>query len=111
MIMRLKKQGKYRNIRTTLRGVTFDSKKEALRYNDLLLLSRAGKIAELKRQVRFELIPAQGGERGVSYIADFVYQEDNKTVVEDVKGIRTPVYILKRKILKWRFPDILFRET
>jgi len=111
--MRFSKQSKYRNIRTTSRGITFDSRKEALRYNDLLLLTRIGKISDLQRQVAFELIPASGDERGVSYRADFVYQEDGRTVVEDVKSEATRkdrAYIIKRKMFKWRYPEYVFRE-
>ena len=110
-IKRADRRSKYRNIKTTSRGITFDSRKEALRYNDLLLLQRVGKITDLKRQVLFELIPPQGGERGVSYYADFTYCEDGKSIAEDVKGIRTSVYIIKRKLFKWRYPEYVFRET
>ena len=99
----------------------FDSRKEEARYGELLLLQRAGKISELRRQVPFELIPAQrepdtkgprGGvmrgktiEHAVKYVADFVYydHEAGRDVVEDVKGVRTPEYILKRKLMLWRY--------
>lgn len=88
---------KYRNIKTS----GFDSKAEATRSYELGMLERVGKIENLKRQVRFELIPAQDGERAVSYVADFVYWQDGKMVVEDVKGMKTQVYIIKRKLMKW----------
>jgi len=106
-------RSKYGNIKTTSHGITFDSKKEALRYNDLLLLARVGKISDLERQVMFKLIPAFGDERGVSYRADFVYKEDGRTVIEDVKSEATrkdKIYILKRKLFKWRYPEYVFRE-
>lgn len=82
----------------------FDSRKEAARYGELLLLQRAGKISNLQRQVRFQLIPAQYKDgkcifRSVTYIADFVYEKDGEKVVEDVKGFRTPEYIIKRKLM------------
>ena len=107
---------KYKSHKTNANGVIFDSKKEYNRYFELTLLSRSGAIKGLKRQVKFELIPAQYEpdiinprgkvkkgkliERAVSYIADFVYTDENgKTVVEDTKGFRTKDYIIKRKLL------------
>ena len=86
------------------RSGCFDSRKEAERYGELLLLQRAGKISNLQRQVRFQLIPAQYKDgkcifRSVTYIADFVYEKDGEKVVEDVKGFRTPEYIIKRKLM------------
>lgn len=114
--MRLYNYNKYKSRKTSVNGVNFDSRKEADRYIELNLLSRSGAIKGLKRQVRFELIPAQYEpdiisprgkvkkgkliERAVSYIADFVYNDrDGNLVVEDVKGIRTKDYIIKRKLM------------
>ena len=114
--MRLYNYNKYKSHKTNANGVVFDSKKEYNRYIELTLLSRSGAIKGLKRQVKFELIPAQYEsditstrgkvkkgkliERAVSYIADFVYTDENgKTVVEDTKGFRTKDYIIKRKLL------------
>ena len=114
--MRLYNYNKYKSHKTSVNGVIFDSKKEYDRYIELTLLSRSGAIKGLKRQVKFELIPAQYEpdiinprgkvkkgkliERAVSYIADFVYTDGNgKTVVEDTKGFRTKDYIIKRKLL------------
>ena len=93
---------KYRNRKTVYDGITFDSQREASRYAELKLLERAGEISDLKLQVPFELIPKQSGERAVKYIADFVYLEGGKSVVEDVKGKKTRDYIIKRKLLLWR---------
>lgn len=106
---------KYRNTKVTVDGVTYDSKKEYRRFCELLLMEKSGEITDLRRQVEFELIPAQrepdtigkrGGikkgkliERKCSYRADFVYKENGKTVVEDTKGMRTKDYIIKRKLL------------
>lgn len=95
---------KYHAKKTVLDGIIFDSRKEAARYAELKLLERSGAIHNLQRQVRYELIPAQKKdgktvERACHYIADFVYEEDGKTVVEDVKGFRTKEYILKRKLM------------
>lgn len=93
---------KYGNTKIRVDGRLFDSKAEAARWQELSLLERAGEITELERQVEYELIPKQKGERAVKYIADFRYVDnEGKTVVEDTKGVRTPVYILKRKLLLW----------
>ena len=95
---------KYHSRKITRDGMTFDSVKEYRRYCELSLLERAGAIADLQRQVKFELIPTQRVdgkvvERPCSYVADFVYKEDGKTVVEDTKGFRTTDYIIKRKLM------------
>ena len=83
---------------------TFDSLKEARRFNELVLLERAGLIQDLQTQVKFELIPSQRidgkvVEYACNYIADFVYSQDGKTVVEDTKGFKTKDYIIKRKLM------------
>jgi hypothetical protein len=95
---------KYHNKKVTYNGIAFDSKKEARRYSELLLLERAGVITDLQMQVPFVLIPSQriNGkvvERECKYIADFVYTENGKKVVEDTKGIKTKDYIIKRKLM------------
>ena len=93
---------KYNNTKIRVDGRLFDSKAEAARWQELQLLERAGEITELERQVEYELIPKQKGERAVKYIADFRYKDhEGETVVEDTKGVKTPVYILKRKLLLW----------
>lgn len=95
---------KYKNKRVTRNGIAFDSRKEAKRFAELQLLEKSGAIADLQRQVKFELIPSQRidgkvVERPCSYVADFVYKEEGKTVVEDTKGFRTTDYIIKRKLM------------
>ena len=95
---------KYKNRKLTIDGEVFDSQREYARYRELALLERAGQISDLKRQVRYELIPTQriGGnvvEKSCVYIADFVYTENGETVVEDTKGFRTKDYIIKRKLM------------
>lgn len=95
---------KYGNRKTVVNGITFDSKKEARRWQELRLLERAGEITNLSRQVPYELIPPQRRddgkpERAVSYIADFTYDDHGKRVVEDTKGMKTRDYIIKRKLL------------
>lgn len=74
---------KYRSKKITVDGITYDSKKEYRRHAELLLLEKSGAISDLKRQVRFELIPSQRDrsskkviERNLTYIADFVYTEN-----------------------------------
>lgn len=92
---------KYRNIKTG----GCDSRKEAKRGAELDIMQRAGLISNLRRQVKYELIPKQDGERAVHYIADYVYEENGQTVVEDVKSPMTrrlPAYVIKRKLMKWR---------
>lgn len=131
-----KKWSKYKSKKTVLNGIEFDSSKEAKRYQELLLLERAGKITDLKRQVAFELLPAQyeeiptgefykRGERkgqpkmkrvcienSVVYNADFVYTENGKKVVEDTKSkaTKTKDYIIKRKMVLY-FHGIRIREV
>lgn len=99
---------KYRARKVKVDGETFDSVKEYSRWCELKLLERAGEITELRRQVKFVLIPTQREdgkviEREASYIADFVYRENGELVVEDVKGFKTPEYVLKRKLMLFRF--------
>ena len=121
-----RKRNKYHSEKIVVHGITFDSKKEATRYEELTLLEKSGAIQNLQRQVKYVLIPKQliDGkvvERECVYIADFVYQvplsidkhyatKDGitgritvncgfETVVEDTKGVRTPDYIIKRKLM------------
>ena len=106
---------KYHSKKVNIDGITFDSKKEANRYCELKILEKAGEIDCLKRQVKYELIPAQrlDGkviERAVHYIADFVYKnKGGELIVEDTKGFRTPDYIIKRKLMLWVY-NIRIRE-
>lgn len=98
------------------RTLGYASKKEARRAAELHLLASRGLITALREQVPFELIPAQRApdgtllERPCSYVADFVYRDPSQPdadgqpslVVEDTKGLRTPEYIIKRKLLLFR---------
>ena len=93
---------KYNAKKTVLDGITFASRKESKRYQELKLLERAGEIAELRLQVPFTLLPKQHGEQAVKYIADFTYLDKRlnwEQVVEDTKGIKTPLYVIKRKLM------------
>lgn len=104
-------RSKYHAKKVVLDGITFDSKKEADRWQELRILELTGQIQNLERQVKYELVPKTGAERAVKYYADFRYEEGGKTVVEDAKGFRTKDYMIKRKLLKWRNPEIEFREV
>lgn len=83
----------------------YDSRKEHRRANELKLMQRAGLISNLREQVKYVLIPSQRDTNGnllekeCSYYADFVYDKDGVTVVEDTKGFRTPEYKIKRKLM------------
>ena len=97
-------RNKYYSRKATVDGIEFDSQKEARRFRELCLLERAGQITNLQRQVKFELIPSQRidgkvVERACTYVADFVYMENGKKVVEDTKGFKTKDYIIKRKLM------------
>lgn len=98
--------GKFGNKKTN----GYDSKRESRRAQVLQLWEKAGAITDLRYQVKFELVPKQNGERPITYIADFTYQQDGKLVVEDAKGMRTPYYIMKRKLMLFRH-GIKIRET
>lgn len=87
--------GKYSNVRTD----GYASKREARRAAELRMLEQAGAISDLKEQVRFEIIPALGDEKAAHYVADFTFVDEGKLVVEDVKGVKTDVYVLKRKLM------------
>jgi len=97
---------KYRAQRTG----KYASKREAKRAKELAVMQQAGIISELREQVWFELTPKIGKVRESSYIADFVYVQDGKQVVEDSKGFRPPVYNLKRKMML-HFHGITIMET
>lgn len=102
---------KYHNIRVETPEGKFDSKREAERYYELKLMERAGLISGLARQVRYELIPKVGDQRPTYYYADFVYRDkDGCDVVEDVKGTKTEVYKIKKKLMLWRY-GINIKET
>lgn len=111
---------KYNARKTIYNGIVFDSRKEMVRYEQLEFLALSGIISGLKRQVKYELIPAQrekdeigkrGGvkkgkviEKSVSYIADFVYTDEHgNVVVEDCKGYKQggayAVFTIKRKLM------------
>ena len=95
---------KYGARKTTVDGITFDSKHEAEIWCELKLMQRAGIIRDLERQVKYELIPKTDKFGATHYIADFRYfdNETERTVVADAKGVRTKDYLLKKKLMYWR---------
>ena len=98
-------KNKYGARRGAVAGKKFDSLAESRRFAELSRQQRLGVITDLKRQVPYELIPAQYDEEGkileraVTYKADFVYERDGSLVVEDVKGAKTKDYVIKRKLM------------
>ncbi len=99
-------RNKYRAIKTVLDGIKFDSKKEAARYKVLKLLEKAGKITNLELQPRYDLVV--NFTKCGFYKADFRYFENDKEVVEDVKGMKTPIYNLKKKLVKAIYGIVIF---
>lgn len=110
------RKNKYANTKIVIDGISFDSKREASRYQELKLLEKSGEITDMQRQVKYVLIPTQRApstvtkrgkekpgkllERECAYVADFVYKDkDGNIVVEDTKGVRTPDYVIKRKLM------------
>lgn len=103
---------KYKNKVIEEKGERFDSQGEFNRWCELKMLEKAGQITDLKRQVHFELVPAQYAivegkqrcvERKAEYVADFVYTEGGVTIVEDYKGFETDAFKLKRKLMLWEY--------
>lgn len=94
---------KYYNRKTTIDGITFDSKKEALRYQELKFLEIAEEIHSLTLQPKFVLQESfkHNGKtyRKIEYIADFSYLIDDIIIIEDVKGVQTDVFKIKEKML------------
>ncbi len=93
-------QSKWRNKKTVVDGITFDSEREAERYGELLLEQQAGAIADLKLQKQYRL--DVNGFHIADYVADFVYERDGETIVEDVKSnpTKTRVYRIKKKLMQ-----------
>lgn len=102
-------RNKYYAQKCKINGTTFDSRKEARRYAELQILLKSGQICDLQRQKKYILIPLQRDENGkliereISYVADFVYKENGKEVVEDVKGYKEGaayrIFSIKRKLM------------
>ena len=110
---------KYRAKKTEVNGILFDSKLEAERFQQLLLLEKAGEISGLMLQVEFQILKGwtnpETGEKVKSrhYVADFVYndRETGAWVIEDTKGIETPDFRLKWDYMKSEYPEYRFRKV
>ena len=91
------KRSKFGNVKTTVDGIVFDSRREALHWQLLRLREASGKITQLKRQVRYDLHVC--GIKVCAMVPDFEYWEGDKLIVADSKGMKTPMYNLKKKML------------
>lgn len=113
----ISKKSKYNNIRTIIDGIKFDSAGEADRYMELKILEKAGEIKGLERQIPFIISNSVQWEgktlKAIKYVSDFRYHDNNtgREVVEDFKGKRTALYILKRSLFVNRYPEYWFREV
>lgn len=107
---------KYKNIKCEYNGIKFDSKKEMYRYIDLLCREKMGEISDLELQPKFDFIieglTKKQDKKIFTYKADFSYYEkdNNFPTIEDVKGFKTPVYRLKKKLIEAQF-GITIKET
>ena len=108
---------KYNAKKTEIDGILFDSKKEARRYSELKILEKSGIISNLELQPSYELqekFRDRNGKaiRAINYIADFKYYDNERQeiVVEDVKGMKTDVYNIKKKMFIKKYPEIIFKE-
>lgn len=107
---------KYNAKKTTVDGITFDSRKEANYYCELKMLKMAGIVKDFELQVPYELQPKyrHNGKaiRAITYIADFrVTYTDGHVEIVDVKGVRTDAYKLKKRLLLYQHPDMIFKEV
>lgn len=109
-MVRIAARSKYNNQPTERNGIKFDSRKEASRYEELMLLRQAGEIDNLKLQPQFTLqesymTPEGERVRAIRYVADFSYTQGSRMVVEDVKSKATATaqYKMKKKLMQERF--------
>ena len=93
-------------------GLHFDSRAEYARYCELKLLHAAGVISAIDVHPRFQIVPKDAHGKALFYEADFSYVdlENNINVVEDVKGVKTAVYQLKRRLFLAQYPGRRFVE-
>lgn len=110
-------KNKYFNKKVVIDGIKFDSKKEANRYMELKVLEKVGIIRELELQPLFVLQSEYTNNknekiRAITYKADFMYFDNHfdKYIVEDVKGYKTDVYKLKKKIFEYKYPNLTLKE-
>lgn len=112
----MRRAHKYNATKTEVDGIKFDSKAEARRYKELKLLESVGDIRGLELQPKYELQEGftHNGKRirSINYVADFFYfDKSGRKIVEDCKGVRTDVYLLKKKMFQKRYPDLTHIET
>lgn len=104
---------KYKNRKTQVDMYVFDSALEAKRYKQLALLERAGEISNLRLQVPFLLQENfkknNKTYRKIEYIADFVYEQNGQTIVEDTKGIKTDVFKIKQKLFEYKYRNLTLK--
>ena len=98
---------KYGNVKTTIAGETFDSKREALRHIVLKDMAKHGEIRNLKRQPRFPL--KVNGKLICTYVGDWSYETETTPIVEDSKGVQTAAFKIKWKLCKALYPEIEWR--
>jgi len=116
MQYKVRGKSKYHNIKTTINNITFDSKLESKRYQELKLMERVGLIKDLILQPSYELIPSfkknSKTYRKSTYKADFSYFdiELGKSIVEDTKGFKTDIYLLKKKMFEYKYPELEIKE-
>lgn len=109
----MKKGNKFGARKVTFRGIEFASKKECERYIELLDMQKKGKIENLKLQEEFILIPENKFFKAVIYIADFVYEDGDGLIVEDVKGLKKgaaySLFKIKQKLFYQKY-HVVIRE-
>ncbi len=98
-----KRRHKYCAVRTVVDGITFSSKKEAKRFSELKLMEKAGKICNLELQPEYPIFIS--GIKVASYFGDFRYCfcEQGEWIIEDVKGMRTPLYKFKKRCVEAQY--------
>jgi len=102
-----KRKNKYNSQKVVVDGIKFDSQAEANYYCMLKILLRKGEIDGFCRQARFIITEGKNGEKGSEYVCDFVVFYQNKTYrIVDVKGVKTPVFKLKIKSLREKYPKL-----
>lgn len=115
--MIIAKMNKYHNTKLETPDGKFDSKKEYQEWCQLKILEKAGLISDLERQKKFQLVPTIKTEtetlRGTSYFADFFYfdKKRNSWIAQDSKGFKTDTYQIKKKLMLWLYPNIVFIES
>lgn len=110
------KHHKYHATKTVVDGTTFSSRAEASRYSTLKAKVASGDISQLVLQPRFVLQvgfgPAGKKVRAIEYVADFQYMEAGRVIVEDVKGMKTETYNMKKKMFIFKYgKDHILREV